>query len=93
MSSNATDFINLTAFAKAVAQELKGTLEQVSPLKRVFSMEEASVYVGMPVASFKSKVVRDRIRKVKLDRCWRFDKQDLDAWIDAHKEEIRTEAA
>ena len=51
------------------------------------------MYVGMPVASFKSKVVRDRIRKVKLDRCWRFDKQDLDAWIDAHKEEIRTEAA
>ena len=90
---SSTDFINLSAFAKAVAQELKGTLEQVGPLKRLFNMEEAAAYCGMPVASFKAKVVRDRLRKVRLDRCWRFDKADLDAWIDAHKEEIRTEAA
>ncbi len=91
--NGATDFINLSAFAKAVAAELHSKLDQASPLKRVFSMEEAAVYCGMPVSSFKAKVIRDRLRKVRLDRCWRFDRTDLDQWIDAHKEEIGKEAA
>jgi hypothetical protein len=38
-------------------------------------------------------VVRDRIQKVRLDKCWRFDKADLDAWIDRHKDEITGKAA
>jgi predicted DNA-binding transcriptional regulator AlpA len=88
-----TDFFNLDVFADAVAHRLKGSLEQASPLKRLFSTEEAATYCGMPVASFKAKVVRDQLRKVRLDRCWRFDRADLDAWIDAHKEEIREHAA
>ena len=33
---NATDFINLGAFAKAIAQELKETLELVSPIETSF---------------------------------------------------------
>jgi hypothetical protein len=43
--------------------------------------------------SFKKKVVRDRLRKVRLDKCWRFDIADLDAWIDGHKEQIAEETA
>jgi len=38
-------------------------------------------------------VVRDRLRKVRLDKCWRFDIADLDEWIDGHKEQIMQEAA
>jgi hypothetical protein len=41
---------------------------------------------------FKKKVVRDRIRKVRLDKCWRFDRADLDAWIDEHKDRVFEEA-
>jgi hypothetical protein len=51
MSTSAADFINVGAFAKAVARELKGTLDEVSPLKRLFNMEEAAIYCGMPVTS------------------------------------------
>jgi hypothetical protein len=56
-------------------------------------MEEAAAYCGLTVASFKKKVIRDRLRKVLLDRCWRFDIADLNAWIDSHKEQIAQERA
>lgn len=89
-----SDFINLQVFAKAVANELRGTMQSEAPsLKRVFDLDEAATYCGLTRDSFKKKVVRDKLRKVKLDRCWRFDKADLDEWIDRHKEELPQEAA
>jgi len=87
------EFINVTVLAKAVAEQLRVTFDANAPMKRVFNMEEAAVYCGMPTTSFKAKVVRDRIRKVRLDRCWRFDKADLDTWIDQHRESTQTEDA
>jgi hypothetical protein len=90
MGTLATDFINVEALAQAVASKIK--LE--APVsKRVFNLDEASAYCGLTRNSFKKKVVRDRLRKVRLDKCWRFDKGDLDAWIDSHKEEIIQETA
>jgi excisionase family DNA binding protein len=85
-----TDFINIDILATAVASKIK--LEG-SAAKRVFDLDDAAAYCGLSRDSFKKKVIRDRLRKVRLDKCWRFDKADLDAWIDSHKEQIPGEAA
>jgi excisionase family DNA binding protein len=88
-----SDFINLAAFARAVADHLKESLNRDTTAKRVFSLDEAAEYCGLTRDSFKKKVVRDRLRKVRVDKCWRFDKADLDEWIDSHKEQIVEETA
>jgi excisionase family DNA binding protein len=93
MEANTAEFINLTAFARAVADHLKVCLSDVVATRRVFSLDEAAEYCGLSRDSFKKKVVRDRLPKVRVDKCWRFDKADLDAWIDSHKEQIAQEAA
>jgi excisionase family DNA binding protein len=86
MQLQTSDFINLRAFANAVVDRLRDYLSVPVTAKRVFNLEEAAAYCGLTRDAFKKKVVRDRIRKVRLDKCWRFDKPDLDAWIDSHKE-------
>ena len=93
MQTNTSDFINLPVFAKAVADHLKESFANGITAKRVFNLEEAAEYCGLTRDSFKKKVVRDRLRKVRLDKCWRFDKADLDEWIDSHKEQIAQETA
>jgi excisionase family DNA binding protein len=89
MSASATDFINVDVLARAVASKIK---PENSVQKRIFNLNEAAEYCGLTRDSFKKKVVRDRLRKVRLDKCWRFDRVDLDAWIDAHKEEIHSQS-
>lgn len=93
MQTSTSDFINLAAFSRAVADHLKESLSGITTAKRVFNLDEAAEYCGLTRDSFKKKVVRDRLRKVRVDKCWRFDKADLDAWIDAHKEQILQETA
>ena len=91
MQTSTSDFINLTAFAKAVAEQLKESLGSRPTTRRVLKLDEAAEYCGLTRDSFKKKVVRDRLRKVRLDKCWRFDIADLDEWIDSHKEQIARE--
>ena len=91
MEHTPTDLINVATLAKIVAQELNTLLDQVLPSRRVFNLDEAAEYCGLTRDSFKKKVVRDRLRKVRLDKCWRFDKADLDAWIESHKEQLAQE--
>ena len=86
-------FINVSILAKALAEELKSNLNPNASVKRVFNLDEAAEYCGLTRDSFKKKVVRDRLRKVRLDKCWRFDIADLDEWIDSHKDQIAEEAA
>ena len=93
MQMNTSDFINLPAFAKALAEQLEDSVGNGAAAKRVFNLDEAAEYCGLTRDSFKKKVVRDQLRKVRLDKCWRFDKADLDAWIDSHKEQIIQESA
>jgi excisionase family DNA binding protein len=93
MQTNTSDFINLTAFARAVADHLKESLSGVATAKRVFNLDQAAEYCGLSRESFKKKVVRDRLRKVRVDKCWRFDRADLDEWIDSHKDQIIQERA
>jgi excisionase family DNA binding protein len=83
----------LPVFAKAVADHLRESFANGITAKWVFNLEEAAEYCGLTRDSFKKKVVRDQLRKVRLDKCWRFDKADLDAWIDDHKERIAQETA
>lgn len=93
MQTTTSDFINLPAFAKAVADHLRDSLAGGAGSRRVLNLDEAAEYCGLTRDSFKKKVVRDRLRKVRLDKCWRFDKADLDEWIDSHKEQIAQETA
>jgi predicted DNA-binding transcriptional regulator AlpA len=93
MQASTSDFINLSAFAKAVAEHLNDSLGGRVNGRRVLNLDEAAAYCGLSRDSFKKKVVRDRLRKVRLDKCWRFDIADLDKWIDGHKEQIMQEAA
>jgi excisionase family DNA binding protein len=93
MQTNTSDFVNLSAFARAVAEHLKELLSGVTTAKRVFNLDEAAEYCGLTRDSFKKKVIRDRLRKVRVDKCWRFDKADLDEWIDSHKDQIIQERA
>ena len=93
MQTSTSDFISLSAFARAVADHLRDSLGTSATEKRVFNLDEAAEYCGLTRDSFKKKVVRDRLRRVRLDKCWRFDKADLDAWIDSHKEQIAQETA
>jgi excisionase family DNA binding protein len=90
MTASPSDFLNIDVLAEAVASKIK---IEGPAMKRVFDLDEAAAYCGLSRDSFKKKVVRDRLRKVRLDRNWRFDKSDLDHWIDAHKEQIANEAA
>ena len=83
----------MPAFASAVADYLKDTLNQPAIGRRILTLEEAAEYCGLGLDSFKKKVVRDRIPRVRLDKRWRFDKPDLDRWIDSHKDQIAKEAA
>jgi excisionase family DNA binding protein len=55
----------------------------MSALAAPLHLAEAAEYCGLTRDSFKKKVVRDRLRKVRLDKCWRFDIADLDEWIDS----------
>jgi excisionase family DNA binding protein len=92
MQSQTSDFIDLAAFATAIASHLRDCLTATTN-KRVFNLDEAAAYCGLTRDSFKKKVIRDQIRKVRFDKCWRFDKADLDDWIESHKEQIIQEAA
>jgi excisionase family DNA binding protein len=93
MQTPPSDFINLPAFASAVADHLKDSLKNAPIGRRVYNLDEAAEYCGLTRDSFKKKVIRDRLRRVRLDKCWRFDKSDLDAWIESHKDQIAAETA
>ena len=93
MSTSATDFINLTAFAKAVAQELKGSVGETVAPKRVFTLDEAAAYCGLTRDSFKKKGHPRSDTKGSPRQTSAFRQADLDAWIDSCKEEITGEAA
>jgi Helix-turn-helix domain len=90
MIGTSSDFLNIDVLAEAVASKIK-----IEPptMQRVFDLEHAAAYCGLTRDAFKKKAIRDRIRKVRFDKCWRYDRADLDAWIESHKERLPGEAA
>jgi excisionase family DNA binding protein len=94
MDASGTDFINLSVFAKTVADELNESfISRGFAGRRVVTLNEAAEYCGLTRDSFKNKIVRHRLGKVRFDKYCRFDFADLDAWIDRHKEPIAQETA
>jgi len=57
-----------------------------TPLTRVLSLEQAAEYMGMTRDSLKHNYSLGRIKAVRVDKRLRFDRADLDAWIESHKE-------
>jgi hypothetical protein len=55
MQTNTVDFINLPAFARAVADHWKETLNGPAAGKRVFNLDEAAEYCGLTRDSFKRR--------------------------------------
>ncbi len=78
METDAAGFFNASAFARAIADHLKNSLGSCGSGRRVLNLDDAAEYCGLTRDSFKKKVVRDRLRKVRLDKCWRFDIADLE---------------
>lgn len=54
---------------------------------RVLSIEQAAEYMGMTRDGLKHHYDLGRIKAVRVDKKLRFDRLDLDAWIDANKRE------
>ncbi len=55
MQPNTSDFINLPAFARAVADHLKDSLVNRTGARRVLNLVEAAEYCGLTRDSFKKK--------------------------------------
>ena len=71
------------AIAKAVVQEIA---EVGVIVPRLMSLEQAATYLGMSKVALKFKALDGQIPSVRADKKYRFDKQDLDAWIQSHKQ-------
>lgn len=59
--------------------------------KRILSFNEACNYIGVGKATLYSWLASEKIPafKVKGSRVWKFDRQDLDRWIEQQKEDHR----
>lgn len=61
-------------------------MSEITP--RLLSVKQLSVYLDMPEATIYSKKCRGEIPAaciVRLDGKLRFDRVEIDRWIDAHK--------
>jgi hypothetical protein len=75
------------AFADAVAERLFTRLrESFEHQQRVFDLEAAAKYLGMSVDSLTKKAGLE-IPVLRIDRRLRFDRRDLDRYIDQAKRE------
>jgi len=73
----------IRSLAKAVASEVA---QQRLVAPRLFSLDEAAVYLGMTKAALKYKALDGQIPAVRIDKKWRFDREDLDRIIQGSKQ-------
>jgi excisionase family DNA binding protein len=69
--------------AKAVASEV---LQKRIVAPRLLSLEQAAAYLGMTKAALKYKALDGKVPAVKIDKKWRFDREDLDRIIQNSKQ-------
>lgn len=71
------------AIAAAVADKItsKGII-----MPRLMDIEAAATYLGMTVDALRSKALMGKIPHVRLDRKWRFDRFEMDKWIEDHRQ-------
>ncbi len=78
-----TDLINIEALAEALSRKMlaNGAIER----PRLMNLDQAATYLGMTTDAVKSKALLGQVPAVKVDKKWRFDRVDLDRWIEDHK--------
>ena len=54
---------------------------------RLMELPAAASYLGMTKEALRAKALTGQIPCVKADRKFRFDRNDLDHWIEGHKNE------
>ena len=69
----------IDAIAEAVAQKLE---RMATCNRRLMSVEEAAQYLGLTPAALRSKTACGEVLVVKIDAKLRFDRRDLDHFID-----------
>lgn len=79
------ELLNLDALAKAIAERLLG---KTIIMPRLLDLEQAATYLGMTPDALKHKALSGKIPAVKLDKKWRFDREDLDLLIVSHKQQV-----
>ncbi|HSU59952.1 MAG TPA: helix-turn-helix domain-containing protein [Bryobacteraceae bacterium] len=77
------DLFNIEALADALSRRIlqNGNVER----PRLLNLDQAAIYLGMTPDAVKSKAIQGQVPAVKVDKKWRFDRIDLDRWIEVHK--------
>jgi excisionase family DNA binding protein len=77
------ELLNIEALADALSRKMlqNGHVER----PRLLNLEQAAAYLGMTPDAIKSKAVQGQMPAVKVDKKWRFDRVELDRWIEDHK--------
>jgi hypothetical protein len=70
--------VMIEAIAEAVARKIERI---VAASQRLMDIEEAALYLGMSTHALRHKAGRE-IPCVRIDSKLRFDRRDLDRWID-----------
>lgn len=81
----AAELMNLDALASAIADKL---LSKSLIVPRLMDLDQAASYLGMTPDALKHKALSGKIPGVKLDKKWRFDREDLDLLIVSHKQQV-----
>lgn len=78
-----SDLINIDALAEALSRKIleNGHVERA----RLLNLDQAAAYLGMTCDALKSKAIQGQVPAVRVDKKWRFDRVDLDRWIEDHK--------
>lgn len=80
---SATDILG-----QLIEEAVQRALRKAGPAgvqKRLYTVNEASEYLGMTEEAIRAKVLANQIPRVSIDRKLRFDKLDLDRWIEQHR--------
>jgi excisionase family DNA binding protein len=76
------------AMIEAIAEAVALKLERMNGVQqRLMEIEEAAKYLGMTVPALRHKVATGEIPVVRIDNKLRFDRRDLDRYIDQAKRE------
>ncbi len=73
------------AYAGELAREIALVLAECKVQKRVYTLQEAAIYLGCSEEQVRHLAASEALRTVKFDRYKRFDVRDLDLFIEREK--------
>lgn len=77
------ELFNIEALADALSRRMLENGDVERP--RLLNLDQVAIYLGMTPDAVKSKAIEGQVPAVKVDKKWRFDRIDLDRWIEDHK--------